>query len=99
MERPGASALPRPDPHPDAPLRSRSLSIPKRRSGERRNAHRAAEAPAALEEIAVLAVHRRVLHAGEQQAVAVEATVLAVVLEQALGDFLVVRVIAEPARR
>src|ERR1700724_4791894 len=66
-------------------------------SHQRLDPHRAAVAAAALEEIAVLAVHGGVLHAGEQQAVAVEATVLRVVLEQTLSDFLVVRVVAEAA--
>src|ERR1700685_4733561 len=68
-----------------------------RMSDKRRNAHGTTETPATLEEIAVLPVHAGVLHAGEQQAVAVEATVLRVVLEQTLSDFLVVRVVAEAA--
>src|SRR5580700_7207339 len=66
-------------------------------SDKRRNAHGTTETPATLEEIAVLPVHGGMLHTGEQQAVAVEATVLRVVLEQTLSDFLVVRVVAEAA--
>jgi hypothetical protein len=42
-------------------------------------------------------VYRRVLDAGQQQALAIEATVHGVVLEQALGDLLVVRIVAETA--
>src|SRR5580704_7087495 len=68
-----------------------------RTSGKRRNSHGTTKTPATLEEIAVLPVHCGVLHAGEQQAVAVESTVLRVVLEQTLSDFLVVRVVAEAA--
>src|ERR1700685_1254241 len=68
-----------------------------RMSDKRRNAHGTTETPATLEEIAVLPVHGGMLHTAEQQAVAVEATVLRVVLEQTLSDFLVVRVVAEAA--
>src|SRR5690242_19493219 len=87
----------------DSPLWHGDLSrVPRpgqcgRSSAERGHAHGAAVAPAAFEEIAVLPVPGGVLHAGEQQPVAVEAAVLHVVLEQALRDLLVVRVVAEPA--
>src|SRR5256885_13926085 len=66
-------------------------------SAQRGNTHGPAVAPAALEEIAVLPVPGSVLDAGEQQPVAVEAAVLGVALEQALGDLLIVRIVAEAA--
>src|SRR5258707_15814108 len=60
--------------------------------------HRFAEAAARLEEIAVFAVPGGNMGAGEQQPLAVTALVLAVILEQALRDFLVVRIVADPRR-
>src|SRR3974390_89916 len=68
-----------------------------RSSDERGNAHGPAIAPAALKKITVLPVPGGVLHAGEQQPVAVEAAVLRVVLEQALANLLVVGIIADAA--
>src|SRR5215204_3399242 len=58
---------------------------------------RGAEAVGAVERVAVLAVHRRVMRAREQQPFAVVALVLGVVLEQDLADLLVVRVVAHAA--
>src|SRR4029077_17585643 len=68
-----------------------------RSSGQRGNAHSPPVAATAFKKIAVLPVHRGVLHARKQQPVAVETAVLRVVLKQALGDLLVVRVVTKAA--
>jgi hypothetical protein len=66
-------------------------------SVEAGDSQRLAEAPTRLQEIPVLAVHCRVLHARQQKAVAIPGPVLGVVFEQALGQLLIVRVVADPA--
>src|SRR5581483_9120050 len=63
------------------------------------NAHRGAEAVGAIERVAVFAVHRGVMGAGEQQPVLVPALVLAPVLEQDLADLLVVGIVAHARRQ
>src|SRR6266702_3959480 len=57
--------------------------------------HGRIEAAARLEEIAVFAVTRGVLRASEEQPLAAGCAVLAIVLEQAKGDLLVVRIVAD----
>src|SRR5262249_59386137 len=66
-------------------------------SAQRGNAHGPPVAATAFKKIAILSVHGGVLYARKQQPVAVETAVLRVVLKQALGDLLVVRVVAEAA--
>src|SRR4029077_356736 len=66
-------------------------------SGQRGNAHGPPVAATAFKKIAVLPVHGGMLYARKQQPVAVETAVLRVVLEQALSDLLVVRVVTEAA--
>ena len=66
-------------------------------SGQRGNAHGPPVAATAFKKIAVLPVHGGVLYARKQQPVAVETAVLRVVLKQALGDLLIVRVVTEAA--
>ena len=61
-------------------------------------AHGFAEAAGGFEGVAVFAVAGGDVGAGEQQPLAVGALVLAVILQQALRDFLVVRVVAEARR-
>src|SRR3569623_1376895 len=71
-------------------VRGRRLSM------QRRDAERLAEAAAAVQRIAVLAMARRVMRRRHQQAVTVGIAVAAVILEQAERDLLVVRIVAEP---
>src|SRR5262249_37940359 len=61
-------------------------------------AHRLTEPPACFEGVAVCGVSGRDMRAGQQQPLPVTALVLAVILQQALRDFLVVRIVAEPRR-
>src|ERR1700730_13589507 len=68
-----------------------------RSSGQRGNAHGPSVAATAFKKIAVFPVHGGMLYARKQQPVAVETAVLRVVLKQALGDLLIVRVVAEAA--
>src|SRR5262249_17167585 len=65
-------------------------------SGELGHAQCLAEAAAAVERVAVLAMPRGVMGGGQQQAAALGIAVLAVVLEHAERDLLVVRVVAQP---
>ena len=87
-------------PRPEAPL---SLPAPPRSgAGDFGYCSRAIPSAApkrlrAIERVAVFAVHRRVVRAGQQQPVAVVALVLRPVLEQDLADLLVVRVVAHAA--
>src|SRR5665213_3786116 len=69
------------------------------RSLQAGNAQRGAEAVGAVERVAVFAMHRGVVGAGEQQPVAVVALVFQVILDQHLADLLVVRVVAHPRRQ
>src|ERR1700676_5146740 len=57
--------------------------------------HRCVEAAADVEEIAVFAVPRRVLGAGKEEALAAGPRVLAVILEEALRNLLIVRIVAD----
>ena len=66
-------------------------------SGQRGNAHGPPVAATAFKKIAVLPVHGGMLYARKQQPVAVETAVLRVVLKQALGDLLIVRVVTKAA--
>src|SRR3954470_15428622 len=77
--------------------RRRAPMVPPRSLLQPGDAHRRAVALRAIERVAVFAVHRRVVGAGEQQPVAVPTLVLAVILEQDLADLLVVRVVAHAA--
>ncbi len=63
-----------------------------------RHTHRLAEALRRLQRIAVLAVHRRVVRGGQQQLVAVRLPVGAEIHQHALGDFLIVRIVAQLGR-
>src|SRR6516165_12052514 len=60
--------------------------------------HRLHKAAARLEEIAIFPVTGGNVGTGEQQPLAIRALVLAVILEEALRNFLVMRIVAEPRR-
>src|SRR6516225_9748739 len=78
-------------------VRLAGFSLGGRSSGQRGNAHGPPVAAAAFKKIAVLPVSGGMLYARKQQAVAVETAVLREILEQALRDLLVVRVVTEAA--
>src|SRR5271165_1504337 len=68
------------------------------RSTQPGNPHRLAEAAAGFQRIAVLAMDGGMLRGGQQQPVAPGRAVLRIVLQQALSDFLIVRIVAKPRR-
>src|SRR5438105_1864538 len=72
-----------------------SPTNPMRAEGMRSDGHRFAEAPEALEVVAVLPMPRGVLGLRQQEAVAVVRLRLRVVLQQAGRELLVVRVVAD----
>ena len=62
------------------------------------HSHRLTVAPRGLQRIAVLAVHRRVIRRRQQQLVALRMTVGGEIHQHALGDLLVVRIVAHLGR-